>query len=399
MALSAEDIDALCDELAHGDQERYVRDMTDAAIDALERAVDGDGGTMAAEAALEKLAREFPDEARRVLAEHADVVPDQVRAAVLSALDGSAAADMAALASIYGAAKAREADKRLHGATPHFRRQAMAVADGVAQIVRRDNVSMGAVAERAWYEAASEAVQAVALGTVPREEAVARAVAELAGKVGKVVYDSGDKVGVDVALRRHIVTQCAQAGGKLTMEAMEAYGHRLVITDAHFGARPSHAEWQGLPACMDGQAMVDGVKYPGLAELTGYGTMEGLHGVNCKHTINPYYPGVTELPDRSFAAEREHFCMTSEEYYEATQRQRAMERAIRGTKRQIAAMEQAGVGLESPTYVQKRLVLGRQQKRLREWCSSHNLQRMPDRERAYGVAKQPRALTGGHREQ
>ncbi|MGN0034976.1 MAG: phage minor capsid protein [Coriobacteriales bacterium] len=244
------------------------------------------------------------------------------------------------------------------------------------------------------YEAASEAVQAVALGTMTRDEAVARAAAKLAGKVGKVRYDSGAEADADVALRRHVVTQAARAGGRLTMEAMRAYGHRLVITDAHFGARPSHAEWQGKPACMDGPATVDDVKYPGLAQLTGYGTVQGLHGANCRHSINPYYPGITELPDRSFAAERERFGMGPEEYYEATQRQRAMERAIRGTKRQIAAMEQAGVGLESPAYVQKRLVLGRQQKRLREWCSEHNLQRVPDREKAYGVAKQPRALTG-----
>jgi hypothetical protein len=394
MALTSEEIDALCDELAHGDQERYVRDMTAAAIDALQRAADGEGGTMAAEAALEKLAREFPAEARRILAEYSDVVPDQVRDAVLSALEGSAAADMAALASVYGAKRAREADKRLKGATLHFHRLSAAVAEGVASIVRRDNVVMEAVAERAWYEAASEAVQAMALGTMPREEAVARAAAKLAGKVGKVRYDSGAEADADVALRRHVVTQTAQAGGRLTMEAMRAYGHRLVITDAHFGARPSHAVWQGMPACMDGPATVDGVKYPGLVELTGYGTVQGLHGANCKHSINPYYPGITELPDRSFAAEREHFGMSSEEYYEATQRQRAMERSVRATKRQIAAMEQAGAGLDSPAYVQKRLVLGRQQKRLREWCSSHNLQRMPEREKAYGVAKQPRALTG-----
>jgi hypothetical protein len=157
--------------------------------------------------------------------------------------------------------------------------------------------------------------------------------AKLAGKVGKVRYDSGAEADADVALRRHVVTQAAQAGGRLTMEAMRAYGHRLAITDAHFGARPSHAAWQRKPACMDGPATVDGVKYPGLVELTGYGTVQGLHGANCKHSLNPYYPGVTEPPDRSFAAEREHFGMRPEEYYEATQRQRAMERAIRATKR------------------------------------------------------------------
>jgi hypothetical protein len=46
--------------------------------------------------------------------------------------------------------------------------------------------------------------------------------AKLAGKVGKVRYDSGAEVDADVALRRHVVTQVAQAGGRLTMEAMRA---------------------------------------------------------------------------------------------------------------------------------------------------------------------------------
>ncbi len=75
-------------------------------------------------------------------------------------------------------------------------------------------------------------------------------------------------------------------------------------------------------------------------------------------------------------------------------RQRAYERAIRKSKASIAQMERAGIGLESPAYVQERLVLGNRQRRLRGLCSANNMTRQPARERAYGVGKQPRALTG-----
>lgn len=39
---------------------------------------------------------------------------------------------------------------------------------------------------------------------------------------------------------------------------------------------------------------------------------------------------LTKLPDRSFDAEHQRFVMGPNEYYEATQRQRSMERAVAG---------------------------------------------------------------------
>lgn len=55
-------------------------------------------------------------------------------------------------------------------------------------------------------------------------------------------------------------------------------------------------------------------------------------------------------------------------------------------------MERAGIGLESPAYVQERLVLGNRQRQLRRLCSANNMTRQPARERAYGTSSQPRAL-------
>ena len=70
------------------------------------------------------------------------------------------------------------------------------------------------------------------------------------------------------------------------------------------------------------------------------------------------------------------------------------QRRVRKTKREIAGLEEAGIGLENPTYVNKRLLLGSQQKRLNSFCKENKLIRLYEREKAYGVAKQPRALTG-----
>jgi hypothetical protein len=117
---------------------------------------------------------------------------------------------------------------------------------------------------------------------------------------------------------------------------------------------------------------------------TGYGSIEGLIGVNCRHTFGPYFPGITEIP----SIDKTRNGMTSDEYYEATQTQRSYERAIRQTKREIAGIQVAG-GDDTNA----RLKLGRQQSKLRKVVSDNDLVRQPVREKPYGTSARPRALT------
>lgn len=391
MALTERQIDELVEAVLSGSQERFLAELTASAVSGFERAMAGVGGSARPEAQLEQLARTWPAEARRLLAEYAPAISDEVAEDVEAALSRSAAEDAAAAAAYTGAGAAL---------TETFRRQAQQAAKGVAGIVRRQNVLMEQAAERLWYEVCDEAVNRAVLGTMPEREIVARGVARM-GSIGctHVTYgrDGRKTVSnfVDVAVRRHVRTQTAQAAGRMTMDVLASYGHDLVVTDAHWGARPEHAEWQGKPCCLRGRRKMDGAEYPDIRDLTGYGTVTGLHGANCTHSISPYYPGVTPLPDRDFEAFERHYGMTSDEYYEATQKQRAWERRIRQTKREVAALEQADFGLESPTYVQKRLVLGRQQASLAKLCREKNLVRQYNREHAYGVKEQPRALRTG----
>ncbi|WP_277071548.1 phage minor capsid protein [Slackia exigua] len=401
MALSDADVLRLADQIVHGAEERMVAAMADALVDALSEGVIGLSG----ETALETLADADANLALSVLAEHAAAIDKEVRGRVEAALSSAASSDESALASAYAGSSAAAADAAA-ARSERIASLSRQTAAGVADIVRRRNLAMAANSQRLWIEVAAEAVTGFNLGLVPREELTARAVSRLMAEgLETIDYASGVRSQLDVAIRRHIVTQASQAGGRMAMETMRAYGHRLVVTSSHYGARPSHAEWQGLPCSMDGPAVVDGVPYPGLVELTGYGTVGGLKGANCRHSINPYFPGVTPLPARSWPEHERRFGMTSKEYYEATQRQRELERRVRRTKREIAGMERAGVGLESPTYVQKRLVLGRQQKALREHCGRSGLVRQYAREKAYGVSAQPRALrtysywSGGTRRQ
>jgi len=79
--------------------------------------------------------------------------------------------------------------------------------------------------------------------------------------------------------------------------------------------------------------------------------------------------------------------MTSEQYYNATQRQRALERDIRLKKEQVRL-----TGLAGSDTAQLRLELGAAQGRLKAFVDGNGLTRNPAREKAYGIGAQPRAL-------
>lgn len=103
--------------------------------------------------------------------------------------------------------------------------------------------------------------------------------------------------------------------------------------------------------------------------------------------MTPYVPGLSKLPRTDFSEEEKLFGKTSDEYYEATQVQRRLERNVRKYKRRIALGQEQGLDMTGD-----RAKLGQAQRRVKEWCKQNKLPRQYEREKAYGVAKQPRAL-------
>lgn len=261
---------------------------------------------------------------------------------------------------------------------------AASAARGMAEIMRRENIALAASAEREWYAATAEAVLRVEGGDSPRR-AIEASVSRLA-KLGitTIDYRSGVSTSVDAALRRHLVTQANQARNDVLWRRMDEWGCDLVYTTAHYGARPTHAVWQGKVFSRSGRS----AKYPPLVEATGYGTAAGLCGVNCRHRMVPYVEGASKLPDTDYSEQERLTGMTGGEYYAATQAQRRLEAAIRAAKREVSVGEAAGADMTAG-----RVRLGELQSKLRAHCREHHLRRDYGRELAYGVpGAQPRAL-------
>lgn len=257
-------------------------------------------------------------------------------------------------------------------------------AQGLYEVINRQNIALAEQQEALWYEVTAEAIARHQAGE-PTKAVMERGVSKLANSgLETIDYISGIKTTIDAALRRHIVSQANQARNRLLMQRMDEWEWDLVFVDAHFGARPTHAIWQGKVYSRSGRS----TEYPPLVESTGYGTVTGLCGANCAHNMAPYVPGLSQLPDTDFADQEKLVGMTSDEYYAATQKQRRYERYIRNKKREIVSFQEAGLDA-----TKQRLQLGTAQDKLRQWVADNHLRRDYQRERAWAVDRQPRALT------
>ena len=182
--------------------------------------------------------------------------------------------------------------------------------------------------ENAYQRALDVSLIKVATGTFSLDAACESAIRELAHSgLRSIDYASGRSYQLDTAVRMCVRTASTQMAGRITMANVQSTGVRHIRTSSHAGARPEHAVWQGKVFTLDELTSTE----PG---KPAYGTATGLCGVNCRHTFYPYWPGASvDVP-----YEREPDPVTVDgrryTYYDATQKQRSMEREIRALKRE-----------------------------------------------------------------
>lgn len=294
--------------------------------------------------------------------------------AAAEAVAKSAEADLATLGTAMGALS-KTMQWRLHNS-------ARATAAGVQDVVSRDNLKMPANVQRAYLEVVAQAVARVNSGMAGYEQATREAVLKLARRgVSVVDYKSGAWAQADVAMRRHIRTQAVQAGSRNTLELLEETGHDLVQTSSHGGARESHAKWQGRVFSLSGKSK----KYPPFYRETGYGSVDGLCGANCKHDFGIYVEGQPLRYERDPDGGDEK----REKRYQASQQQRAIEREVRTTRREAAALEAAGID-----NTKERMKLSRLQQKRRDLVTKYpHLNTEHGRENPYETGSKVYALT------
>ena len=362
--------------LVGGAQSAYVQELSYFFLNLLDEVVRTNGAVIRGReiADFERLSRLSREEALAIYYKYRPAIDKQTREVLKTALKKT---DDALVGQFV----------RAMGSRRHMTNLATIIAaqtaQGMNEVLERQNIALAKDQAALWYDVTAEAIARHQAGE-PTRAVMERGVTRLANSgLETIDYISGTKTTIDAALRRHIVSQANQARNRLLMQRMDEWEWDLVFVDAHFGARPSHAEWQGKVYSRSGQS----TEYPSLVESTGYGTVTGLCGANCAHYMTPYVPGYSELPDMDYSEQERITGMTSDEYYAATQKQRRYERLIRSQKREIACLQEVRADA-----VKQRIRLGELQDKLRQFTHDNHLRRDYERERAWAVSKQPRAL-------
>lgn len=367
MALTPEQIEHLATVLVHGREQELIRRIREQLVGSVAK----DGVLTATELHQAEVLYELNRDAlTQILLEHKGPIADETKRAVWDILAQSHHGDIARLAPAYGMALDAVA-------TANITAIGKQAAIGIARAIERANLDLAHGALESYRSVVEKATVDYIHSAKPTDKIITEAVAELSDQVEMVNYVSGARARIDTAIRRILYTEVAQANSRMARARLDYYGHDLVITSSHAASRPDHFHWQGHVFSLTGRTP----GYPTLEQGTDYGSVTGLAGANCRHTFGPWFEG-DPVPGPGMSEE------DNLKAYESSQKQRAIERDIRATKREIYDLEGRGGDVTG-----LRLKLGQQQKRMREFLAETGLPRQPLREKAYGISKQPRALT------
>lgn len=204
---------------------------------------------------------------------------------------------------------------------------------------------------KAYQWALDNAEMQIQSGAISYNQAIKTAVEQLSNSGIKTVdYESGHVDQVDVAVRRAVMTGVSQLCAKYTEQSAEYLETPYFEVSAHAGARDvpgpsawsSHKDWQGKV-----YSIRTGDIYPNIYEVCGLGEVDGLEGANCRHMRTAWVEGVSERTytddqlahiDDGLGCDFEGRTYTA---YQATQKQRQIERTIRKLKRSQAAYKVA----------------------------------------------------------
>lgn len=212
------------------------------------------------------------------------------------------------------------------------------------------------VLDKAFYE--------IAYGMRSYNEVIQEAIETVSKEGCTVKYPSGHVDKQEVAVRRAVMTGVSQASSQITLHNCEVLDTDYVIITAHPGARYSatdkianHIGWQGGVYKLHGVSSeksenVDkiikynqqrGIQFqgdviPNLEEETGFPNNPlGLCGYNCRHNIRAFQ---IEYMD-PYSVNPEIDEEKSNREYDLMQKQRARERSIRDTRRELIGLDAA----------------------------------------------------------
>lgn len=251
-------------------------------------------------------------------------------------------------------------------------------------------------ATQQFENALDTAYMQIVSGAFDYNTAIRNCIKTLAEKgIATIKYPTGHTDYLDVAVRRAALTGVGQTTGEMQLALAEEMGSDLVEVTAHNGARPSHMEWQGKVYSLSGKHP----DYPDFVKSTGYGTGDGLKGWNCRHDFFPFFedsePAYTQEELNEYENRKVTYNGIEMTEYDATQKQRAFERRIRATKRELTMLDSGIKETDNDSlkeslqaeFDRKSVLLKKQEAKIRDFTHQTGLYRDRAREQSYGFNK------------
>ena len=200
-------------------------------------------------------------------------------------------------------------------------------------------------------------------------KAITEACSEWSQQGLKALTDKAGRNWTTEAYAQTIVrTNSQQAATETQFARMSELDEDLVEISSHIGARPKCEPYQGHIYSLSGKS----TKYPALSS-TSYGEPDGLFGINCRHTMYPYFEG-TKKTYQPQNAER------NESAYKNSQKQRAYERSIREAKRNLKILSATK---DKDQIAKANELLAKRENALKSFISQTGRTRRTDREEIY----------------
>lgn len=254
-------------------------------------------------------------------------------------------------------------------------------------------------AQRLFINQMDNAYNMVVSGAVSYTEAVRDVINDVSEVGMKVSYPSGYKLSIESATMMIVRTGISQAAAEVSLERMKEMDWDIILVSSHLGARVgdggknpgNHSWWQGKFYSRTGRDK----RFPDFVSSTGYGSITGLSGVNCRHSF-----GTGDGENNPF---EQYDTEENRKVYETQQRQRTLERRIRDSKRKVQNLQTAVDNCKDEKLkfeLQQKLdrksyTLSKQNKAYKQYCEENGLKSYAERLKVARWDRQQAAKAAG----
>lgn len=253
--------------------------------------------------------------------------------------------------------------------------------------------------QKLFIQKCDEAYNLVTSGAVSYSQSVRDAISDISNNGIRIKYPTGYEMSVESATMMIVRTGISQAAAEVSLERMREMDWDIILVSSHLGARVgdggknpgNHSWWQGKFYSRTGRDK----RFPDFVSSTGYGSITGLSGVNCRHSF-----GTGDGENNPF---EQYDTEENRKAYETQQRQRTLERRIRDSKRKVQNLQTAVDNCKDEKLkfeLQQKLdrksyTLSKQNKAYKQYCKDNNLKEYAERLKVAKWDRQQAAKAAG----